>query len=610
MRRLTSAVTTALLLTASADSVTRAQSPSPRPVASAPQPPAPIDPMISARAPRHLLRNAQDYLGYGEFSRALQLLREAETRISELTPAEQEALRKGLEQARQGLRAGAQPTAVGSRGPIRRPSAIGQPAGPPPGALALAEPSSSPPARVSPDGLVLTAAQAHVPAPVAPPPIELSEPGVVTTSASPSDIQSADSIPPLPIPANLPALPDSSTGSADQPLTDPGAQTAGAVLPPVPLPVESPPLPAEPAPIPVEASPGLPVAPAPSAEPNTSPAPIAVPPLPEQPAQTAANPPGPQPGANSTPPPPPLSPAPAALPANPQAEPAPVALPEETSEPSRFPSTAPLLVRVPARQPDRPAQQPPPGPEPLPPLPPPADQVVTEPAPEAFPGPVPTQEPSQIATDSTARTDLLPSRLNSELQREVEEIARRQIEERSQRQPEPLRSPFSSSSSGTGNDLSASAIELSRPPSPTESRPIEAIPVPEEYETLEPRRFDPSRKYWAAAATCHGILYFQDPVLERYGVSTEQRLGKIGRFLSYPLDDPTQSTQRNQIAQPFVSAARFAAQIATFPYKVLVDTPGEAEYDLGYYRPGDKVPTDVLYLPHSGVGPPLHGKHY
>ena len=43
---------------------------------------------------------------------------------------------------------------------------------------------------------------------------------------------------------------------------------------------------------------------------------------------------------------------------------------------------------------------------------------------------------------------------------------------------------------------------------------------------------------------------------------------------------------------------------------MIMDPPWEAEYDLGYYRPGDRVPTDVFYLPLTGVGPPLRGKNY
>ena len=53
-----------------------------------------------------------------------------------------------------------------------------------------------------------------------------------------------------------------------------------------------------------------------------------------------------------------------------------------------------------------------------------------------------------------------------------------------------------------------------------------------------------------------------------------------------------------------------AAQIALLPYNLIMDPPWEAEYDLGYYRPGDRVPTDITYLPLFGVGPPLRGMNY
>jgi hypothetical protein len=127
---------------------------------------------------------------------------------------------------------------------------------------------------------------------------------------------------------------------------------------------------------------------------------------------------------------------------------------------------------------------------------------------------------------------------------------------------------------------------------------------------LPPRAWSPERKYWAAAATCHLPLYFQDPVLERYGHSVEQFAGPLGRYLTYPVDDPTQSTQRNQILQPVFSAALFALQIGTLPYNLIMDPPWEAQYDLGYYRPGDQIPTDTYWLPLHGYGPPLHANHY
>ena len=159
-------------------------------------------------------------------------------------------------------------------------------------------------------------------------------------------------------------------------------------------------------------------------------------------------------------------------------------------------------------------------------------------------------------------------------------------------------------------DTSASRLELPRPPSPTEARPLRAIPVPEEFVPLARRDWAPNRKVWAAAGICHKPLYFQDAALERYGQTAEQYVGPLGRYLSYPLDDPTQSNQRNQIAQPFFSMGLFAAQIALLPYNMLVDPPWEAEYDLGYYRPGDRVPTDVYYFPLHGVGPPFRGANY
>jgi hypothetical protein len=51
-------------------------------------------------------------------------------------------------------------------------------------------------------------------------------------------------------------------------------------------------------------------------------------------------------------------------------------------------------------------------------------------------------------------------------------------------------------------------------------------------------------------------------------------------------------------------------QIAALPYNLIMDPPWEAQYDLGYYRPGDNIPTDTYYFPLHGYGPPLHGSHY
>ncbi len=105
-------------------------------------------------------------------------------------------------------------------------------------------------------------------------------------------------------------------------------------------------------------------------------------------------------------------------------------------------------------------------------------------------------------------------------------------------------------------------------------------------------------------------LYFQDPMLERYGHSVEQYFGPLGRYMAYPVDHHTETTQRQQMVQPFFSVGLFCWQIATWPYALVMDPPWEAQYDLGYWRPGDKIPTDLYYQPLHGTGPPLVGRNY
>jgi hypothetical protein len=300
----------------------------------------------------------------------------------------------------------------------------------------------------------------------------------------------------------------------------------------------------------------------------------------------------------------------AALPQPPMPAPAP-------SAPSRAPTRAEVMDSLPALPPgidDGPSVHrtaaPPNAPAPV--LH--ADEPVALPVlPDSI---APPRDPAERVADTTTR----PARsaptsgppapaLPAHVTREVEEVARRQDEAARQARPgQP-------DTSGLGLtpaelDVTAGRLELPRAPSPTEARPIRAIPIPEEFIPLEPRNWSPSRKVWAAAATCHTPLYFQDAVLERYGQSAEQALGPVGRCFSYPLDNPTQSNQRNQILQPFYSIGLFALQVGLLPYNLVVDPPWEAEYDLGYYRPGDRIPPDTTYLPLRGVGPPLHGSQY
>jgi hypothetical protein len=195
--------------------------------------------------------------------------------------------------------------------------------------------------------------------------------------------------------------------------------------------------------------------------------------------------------------------------------------------------------------------------------------------------------------------------LRPETRRMIEEVARRQDAESRSRAM-----PFTSSYSRL-DDTTDTEAELPRAPAPTEAVPIRPIPVPEDYVPLAQRQFAPRRKYWAPSGVCYMPLYFQDAVLERYGQSAEQAVGPHwGRFLSYPLDDPRQTIQRNQILQPAYSAGLFIVQLAAWPYNMIVDPPWEAQYDLGYYRPGDPIPPDSYYWPRHGLGPPLRGRKY
>jgi len=219
--------------------------------------------------------------------------------------------------------------------------------------------------------------------------------------------------------------------------------------------------------------------------------------------------------------------------------------------------------------------------------------------------PIPSSLDAFMASRHISRSTLRP-----ELRREVEIIARNQDDELRRQLQNPAQ-PADAPRDTTASDLrTQTQLDISRAPSPAEARPIRAIPVPEDWVALPPRTWAPQRKYWAAAATCHLPLYFQDPVLERYGHSVENFVGPMGRFLTYPVDDPTQSTQRNQILQPFFSVGLFALQIAAWPYNLIMDPPWEAQYDLGYYRPGDNIPTDTYWLPLHGYGPPLRGSNY
>ncbi len=96
------------------------------------------------------------------------------------------------------------------------------------------------------------------------------------------------------------------------------------------------------------------------------------------------------------------------------------------------------------------------------------------------------------------------------------------------------------------------------------------------YGSLPPVRLWPIETYyWAAAATRHNPLYFEEVNAERYGYT------------------------RCQLTQPFVSAAHFFGTLPALPYLMGADCPRECDYTLGHYRPGSCVPWQRHYWPVS-----------
>jgi hypothetical protein len=95
---------------------------------------------------------------------------------------------------------------------------------------------------------------------------------------------------------------------------------------------------------------------------------------------------------------------------------------------------------------------------------------------------------------------------------------------------------------------------------------------------FQPRRWQKVTFTWAAAATSHKPIYFEDEQMERYG----NCFGPV-----------TQTT---------VSAVRFFAMAPLVPYFMGVNPPNEEIYDLGQYRPGSCAPFYLDPLPLSVRG--------
>ncbi len=95
------------------------------------------------------------------------------------------------------------------------------------------------------------------------------------------------------------------------------------------------------------------------------------------------------------------------------------------------------------------------------------------------------------------------------------------------------------------------------------------------YESYAGRNFIASAVEWKASGLCHKPLYFEEVQLERYG-------HEVGPVL-----------------QPLISSAHFFGNILILPYKMGIHPPGECQYALGYYRPGDCAPYMIPPFPLS-----------
>ena len=94
-------------------------------------------------------------------------------------------------------------------------------------------------------------------------------------------------------------------------------------------------------------------------------------------------------------------------------------------------------------------------------------------------------------------------------------------------------------------------------------------------ETFEGRNWTCVTYNWKASGLCHKPLYFEQVAVERYGHSA-----------------PT-------LVQDVLCGAHFFASIPALPYMMGLCPPGECQYSLGYYRPGNCAPYLIDPIPLS-----------
>ena len=196
-----------------------------------------------------------------------------------------------------------------------------------------------------------------------------------------------------------------------------------------------------------------------------------------------------------------------------------------------------------------------------------------------------------------------PSTLTPELQREVEEIARRQEDELRRQIAEPTAADGSPATRvrriSEPKPNWTSAVPPARPrPGRSKPSPFPKTGSPWPRVTGHPSASTGPPPPPATCRSTSRTLSWSATAIASNS-SSDRSVG----ILTYPVDDPTQSTQRNQILQPFFSAGLMGLQIVAWPYNLIMDPPWEAQYDLGYYRPGDNIPTDTYWLPSARLWP-------
>jgi hypothetical protein len=95
---------------------------------------------------------------------------------------------------------------------------------------------------------------------------------------------------------------------------------------------------------------------------------------------------------------------------------------------------------------------------------------------------------------------------------------------------------------------------------------------------------------WNATCLCYQPLYFEEANLERYGY-------QCGDRCCYPCEC---------CIQPFASLAHFFGTVPLLPYCMMADCPGNCNYTLGNYRPGNCNPLRWQWPPFD----PLAGLGY